>query len=191
MREDLVQAAVSIQDAGIVCICGYPASGKSSAARFLADRTNAVVLDKDHLAPMLEESVMRRLTNRPFDRDCSEYVEVVAPGIYDSLIKTGFNVARHHPVICDAPFLSTVRAAAAAAVPLSTYLREYVTAEESLPVTTIWIDSPTSQIRQRMITRGAARDNPKLTNWHRYRSSVLESGIREIARTVCDVVIDN
>ncbi|MEV0110487.1 AAA family ATPase [Nocardia sp. NPDC050799] len=76
----------------MLVICGFPASGKSSTARFLAARTGAVVLDKDRLAPMLEESIMGRLTGDPFDRDSDTYREVVAPRIYDSLIRTGLTV---------------------------------------------------------------------------------------------------
>jgi hypothetical protein len=56
---------------------------------------------------------------------------------------------------------------------------------------TVWIDSPAEQIRQRMIARGSARDAPKLADWPAYRSGVLDSGIRELAHTVCDLVIDN
>ncbi|WP_194290018.1 AAA family ATPase [Nocardia macrotermitis] len=39
--------------AAIVC-CGFPASGKSTTARFLAELTDAVVLDKDRYADDLE-----------------------------------------------------------------------------------------------------------------------------------------
>ncbi|WP_327116939.1 hypothetical protein OHB12_06120 [Nocardia sp. NBC_01730] len=62
VRERLDQAAVPIRSAGAMVLCGFPASGKSSAARWLAARMGAVVLDKDKLAPVLEESVMTRLT---------------------------------------------------------------------------------------------------------------------------------
>lgn len=170
---------------------GSPRPGKSSAARFLAARTSAIVLDKDQLAPALEESVMDRLTGDPFDRDSSTYQQFLAPGIYDSLIRTGFHVAQRHPVILDAPFLSTLRAAADAGQSLGSFLRDHAGAEASVPVVTIWIDSSAEQIKRRMITRNSARDAPKLTDWHGYQSGVLDSGIRELARNVCDLVIDN
>ncbi|WP_406281221.1 ATP-binding protein [Nocardia sp. NBC_00881] len=86
IRDQLHHAAEPIRASGALVICGFPASGKSSAAQFLASRTGGVVLDKDQLAPVLEESVMRRLTGDPFDRDSDIYRELVAPGIYDSLI---------------------------------------------------------------------------------------------------------
>lgn len=189
--EQLDQAAAPIRSVGAMVICGFPASGKSSAARWLAAGMGAVVLDKDTLAPVLEESVMTRLTGDPFDRDSDTYREVVAPGIYDSLIRTGLTVATHHPVVLDAPFLSTMRAAGAAGLPLGVFMRQHTEAEADLPVVTVWIDSPTEQVRQRMIARGSARDAPKLADWTGYRSRVLDSGVRELARTVCDLVIEN
>jgi hypothetical protein len=89
---------------------------------------------------------MRRLTGDPFDRDSDTYRELVAPGIYDSLIRTGLTVAARHPVVLDAPFLSTVRAAGAAGLPLGVVMRQHAEAEADLPVVTVWIDSPTEQI---------------------------------------------
>ncbi|OXR39576.1 hypothetical protein B7C42_08356 [Nocardia cerradoensis] len=70
-------------------------------------------------------------------------------------------------------------------------MRQHTEAEADLPVVTVWIDSPTEQVRQRMIARGSARDAPKLADWTGYRSGVLDSGVRELARTVCDLVIEN
>jgi hypothetical protein len=97
VRDKLGEAAAPIGTSGVIVICGFPASGKSSAARFLAERIGAVVLDKDQLAPLLEESIMGRLTGDPFDRDTDTYRDLVAPGIYDSLIRTGLTVAERHP----------------------------------------------------------------------------------------------
>ncbi|WP_406279115.1 hypothetical protein OH799_11415 [Nocardia sp. NBC_00881] len=42
-----------------------------------------------------------------------------------------------------------------------------------------------------MISRGAERDDPKLADWAAYESGVLDSGIRELAHAVVDIVIDN
>ena len=94
-------------------------------------------------------------------------------------------------MVLEAPFRSILRAAAAAAVPLGDFLRLHTHADAHLPVVTVWIDSPAEQIRQRMITRGSARDAPELADWPAYRSGVLDSGVRELAHTACDLVIDN
>ncbi|MFX0574751.1 AAA family ATPase [Nocardia nepalensis] len=174
---------------GALVVCGFPASGKSTAAQHLAAVTGAVVLDKDLLAPLLEQSVMARLTGDPVDRDSEMYRSVVAPGIYDSLIGTGLVVAERYPVILDAPFLSPIREASAAGVMLGQHLRARSGASNDLPVVTVWLDSSAEVIRERMVARGAERDHPKLADWDAYRRDVLVGGVRELAHTVCDVVI--
>lgn len=97
-------------------------------------------------------------------------------------------MAVRDPIILDAPFLWTVRTAGTAGLPLCAFLRQHAEAEADLQVVTIWLDSPSEQVRQRMIARGSARDTPKLSDWTGYRSGVLDSGVRELARTVCDLV---
>ncbi len=172
-------------------MCGFPGSGKSTAARYLAARAGASVLDKDSLAPRLEQSVMLRLTGDPFDRDSDTYRSVVAPGIYDSLIRTALTIAVRHPIVLDAPFLSPIRQAAAAGILLREHLHTFHEGPLSPSVTTIWLDSSITDIRARMLSRGAGRDASKLANWEAYRSDVLDSGVREIAHSVVDFVISN
>lgn len=62
-------------------ICGFPASGKSTAAKYLAAVIDAVIIDKDSFAPDLEESVMTELTGNPHDKDSATYMRVVNPHI--------------------------------------------------------------------------------------------------------------
>ena len=176
---------------GVVVVCGFPGSGKSTAAAYLAARWDASVLDKDSFAPRLEQDVMRALGGDPFDRDSDLYRSVVSPGIYDGLVRTGLGIGRRHPVVLDAPFLSVIRHAGDTGVSLAQHVRMTASAPESLAVHTVWIDSPAARIRERMIARGAERDAPKLADWAGYRSKVLDSGLREIAHTVVDFVIDN
>ncbi|MFX0578863.1 AAA family ATPase [Nocardia nepalensis] len=176
---------------GVVVVCGFPGSGKSTAAAYLAVRSHASVLDKDSFAPRLEQDVMRALGGDPFDRDSDVYRSVVSPGIYDGLVRTGLGIGIRHPVVLDAPFLSVIRQAADIGVSLAQHLRMKVSVPESLTVQTIWIDSSAAQIRERMIARGAERDAPKLADWDSYRSKVLDSDLREIAHTVVDVVTNN
>ncbi|WP_406276877.1 hypothetical protein OH799_06895 [Nocardia sp. NBC_00881] len=42
-----------------------------------------------------------------------------------------------------------------------------------------------------MTHRRAERDNPKLADWPAYQADVLDSGVRELAHTVVDIVISN
>ncbi|MFE4457833.1 AAA family ATPase [Nocardia tengchongensis] len=107
---------------GVTVVCGFPASGKSTAARYLADITNAVIIDKDAFAPDLEESIMAELTGNPFDRDSASYMRVVNPHIYSAFIHQAFVVANHVPVIVDAPFIGHVQAAAGRGLSLRPHL---------------------------------------------------------------------
>ncbi|MFF0526978.1 ATP-binding protein [Nocardia amikacinitolerans] len=91
---------------------------------------------------------------------------------------SGLTVAAAAPVVLDAPFLSTIRAAGRT---LSRHVRTYPGAAPSIPIVTVWLDTPAERIRARMVARGADRDASKLAEWAAYRTSVLESGTREKA----------
>ncbi|MEU2258400.1 AAA family ATPase [Nocardia xishanensis] len=166
-----------------------PSVGKSTAAGYLARVLGTSVLDKDRFAPLLEASVMARLTGDPYDRDSEVYRAVVAPGIYDGLIRTGLTLAPVFPVVLDAPFLSTIRDAAERGMRLSEHLRTYTELPESVPVVTVWLDLTATVIRSRMLERGAERDAPKLADWEAYRTGVLDSGVRDLAPALCDLVV--
>ncbi|WP_328411994.1 AAA family ATPase [Nocardia sp. NBC_00403] len=187
----LDDVATTLNGRGVVVICGFPGSGKSTAATYLAARVRAIVLDKDSFAPRLEQDVMRALGSDPFDRDSEVYRSVVSPGVYDGLIRMGLGIGSRHPVVLDAPFLSVIREAAVAGLRLGQHLRERTRTPNSRVVQTIWLDSTATQVKERMIDRGAERDAPKLADWDAYRSTVLDSGLREIAHAVVDVVIGN
>ncbi|MEU0506011.1 ATP-binding protein [Nocardia sp. NPDC005998] len=187
----LNRAVATAAGRGVLVVCGFPGSGKSTAAAYLAARLHASVLDKDSFAPRLEQDVMRALGGDPFDRDSDVYRSVVSPGIYDGLVRTGFGIGVRHPVVLDAPFLSVIRRSADTGVSLAQHLRMTASASESLAVHTVWMDSSAAQIRERMIARGAERDTPKLADWEGYWSTVLDSDLREIAHAVVDVVINN
>jgi predicted kinase len=108
-----LDAEVERFSSGMLVIWGFPASGKSTAARYLASRRKATLLDKDSFAPALENAVMHELTGNPHDRDSAMYRRVVGPNIYDALTRTALRVAHHGPVVVDGPFLEYIRVAAA------------------------------------------------------------------------------
>ncbi|WP_282779148.1 MULTISPECIES: AAA family ATPase [unclassified Nocardia] len=175
---------------GVTVICGFPASGKSTAAKYLAAIIDAVIIDKDSFAPDLEESVMTELTGNPHDKDSATYMRVVNPHIYAAFVHQALMVGHRVPVVVDAPFLGHVQTAAARGLSLS----EQITSSTSLPappVRTVWVSAHPLQIRERMTHRGAHRDSGKLANWDDYRANVLESGVEDAARTVVDYVARN
>ncbi|MFJ9368764.1 AAA family ATPase [Nocardia sp. NPDC101769] len=175
---------------GVTVVCGFPASGKSTAARYLADLIDAVIIDKDAFAPDLEESVMAELTGNPYDRDSNEYMRVVNPHIYRAFVHQAFVIGVRVPVIVDAPFIGHVQAAARRGVALSEHLMSTVLVPLPL-VRTIWISAMPNQIRDRMSYRGAERDIGKLADWDAYRAHVLDSGIEDAAQGVVDYVVRN
>lgn len=176
--------------AGVTVICGFPASGKSTAARYLAGITDAVIIDKDAFAPDLEESVMAELTGNPFDKDSTTYMRVVNPHIYSAFIHQAFAVASRVPVIVDAPFIGHVQAAAGRRLSLSDHICSTVSMTPP-PIRTVWISAHPNQIRDRMSDRGAERDSGKLADWQTYRTNVLDSGIDDEAQAVVDYVVRN
>lgn len=189
VRERLRGVADALGSRGLVLLCGFPASGKSTAAAYVHELTGAVVLDKDRFVPRLEEAVIEALTGDRHDRDSDTYRALIAPGLYEGLIRTGLTVAAAAPVVLDAPFLSVIRAAHAAGRTLGEHVRTYPESAPSSPIVTVWLDTPAERIRARMVARGADRDASKLGRWEAYQSSVLESGTREKAYAACDFVI--
>ncbi|MGW4121363.1 AAA family ATPase [Nocardia sp. NPDC004711] len=184
-----LRSAVEGVDTGVVVVCGFPASGKSTATRFLADMLDAIVFDKDSFAPKLEESVMAELTGNPHDRDSTTYRRVVGPYIYEALVANALMVGRRHVVVVDAPFLEYVGSAVRAGLSLSNYLRSK--SDHAVDVRTVWMSVDPKEIRDRMIRRGAERDLPKLADWSTYRSEILDSGLGAEAEKVVDSFVIN
>ncbi|MFE3322865.1 AAA family ATPase [Nocardia sp. NPDC059195] len=184
-----LQQLASVAMSGVTIICGFPAAGKTTATRFLADLVDPVVLDKDTFAPQLEESVMSELNGNPFDRDSDLYRRVVSPNIYAALLSHAVRIGARCPVLVDAPFLGHVQAAAENGVLLTDYIRAATAAE--VEIRTVWVNTDTVRIRDRMVARGAERDQPKLTAWDSYRTTVLDSGLAQAGPSVVDHVVAN
>ncbi|WP_433629082.1 AAA family ATPase [Nocardia sp. CA-120079] len=189
LTSDLDRIAASAKE-GVTFICGFPASGKSTAARYLAQRTDAIILDKDTFAPDLEESVMAELSGNPHDRDSDVYMRVVNPHIYTALVTEALSVGQRTPVVVDAPFIGHVRAAARQKLSLAEYFKSIAPVSPP-PVRTVWISADPDLIRERMARRGAPRDACKLADWYTYRAEVLDSGIEASAEAVVDYVVRN
>lgn len=73
---------------------------------------------------------------------------------------------------------------------LTEYLRS-VTVATDVEIRTVWVDTDTAQIRDRMLERGAERDLPKLTAWDDYRTTVLDSGLAQVGPAVAGHVVAN
>ncbi|MFE3447063.1 AAA family ATPase [Nocardia sp. NPDC059180] len=174
---------------GVTIVCGFPAAGKTTATRLLAELVDPVVLDKDTFAPRLEESVMAELNGNPHDRDSDLYRRVVSPHLYAALVQQAVTIARRCPVVVDAPFLGYITAAGEQERRLSDYIRTI--AGDDAVIRTVWVETDTTQIRERMALRGAERDRPKLADWQTYRANVLDSGLAHTGPRVTDYRVTN
>ncbi|MEV0688351.1 AAA family ATPase [Nocardia sp. NPDC050378] len=174
---------------GVTVVCGFPAAGKTTATRLLAELIDPVVLDKDTFAPQLEESVMTELTGHPHDRDSDLYRRVVAPHLYAALVQQAVTIARRCPVVVDAPFLGYINTAGEQGQRLSDYIRTITGGD--VAIRTVWVGTDTTRIRERMAHRSAERDRPKLAEWETYRSSVLDSGLAHTGPAVTDHLVVN
>lgn len=174
---------------GVTVVCGFPAAGKTTAARLLAELIDPIVLDKDTFAPRLEESVMAELTGNPHDRDSDLYRRVVSPHLYAALVQQAVTIARRCPVVVDAPFLGYISAAGEQGQRLSDYIRTIAGGDAT--IRTVWVDTDTVRIRDRMARRGAERDRTKLCDWETYRTGVLDSGLALTGPAVVDYLVTN
>lgn len=177
---------------GVTIVCGFPAAGKSTAARHLAGAVGAVLIDKDDFAPGLEESVMTELSGNPHDRDSETYMRVVNPNIYAAILHQALIVGARCPAVVDAPFLGHLRAALTQGIPLARHIANITPIVAPAPrIRTVWVTATPDRIRERMSHRAAARDAGKLADWNLYRSTVLEEGLAESAGAAVDYVVRN
>jgi hypothetical protein len=116
-----------ILDHGFLCaivVCGHHSTEKTAFTHQLASFTGSTVLDKTITAPRSEQP-------RYADRGWPD------PRVYPTLMKTGFRIARHRPVVIDAPCLSYIRAASTQHISLAEHLQRCT--REDLPIATAWV----------------------------------------------------
>lgn len=165
----------------LVLIGGMPGSGKTYIGKEIAQRIGLFV-DKDSISRFFTERMLELLGSHADDRESEVYLENVRDVEYLTMMKHALeNIELGRSVICSAPFI-----------------REFddfqwlddITLEAELfdaEVITIWIhvDSPTA--RERIIARGASRDNWKLANWEAYIQTVPKTA----PSNANAIVIDN
>lgn len=125
-----------------VVLCGYPSRVKSAIAARLAALTDAVVLDTDsYAAPGGAEP--RCWPVRSDGEGCVSDAGVrrltFPSQAFSVLLKVGLGMARHRPVVIDAPCFGHARVAAARRIRLADYLCRC--AGEDVAVVAAWIDA--------------------------------------------------
>lgn len=123
-----------ILDHGFLCaivVCGHHSAEKTAFAYQLASFTGSTVLDKTITAPVPQPTHAHYS-----DRD-DAHLGRPDPRVYPTLMTTGFRIARHRPVVIDAPCFSYIRAAITQHISLAEHLQRCT--REDLPIATAWV----------------------------------------------------
>lgn len=162
-----------------VAVVGPAGSGKSTVARAVARRADAVYLDKDALAGPLVQVALTASGHDSTDRESNDFYRArVMPAEYAALFAVaGDNLRLGHPVVLDAPFAAYLadpefftRSASDALWPAS-------------PAVVLRVLAPEEVIKTRLGQRGLARDAVKLRDWDTFwttwgKTNVAWTGVR-------------
>jgi len=167
----------------IILIGGPPGSGKTHFGKELSREISSVYLDKDTVSRHFTERMLEILGSHRDDRESDIYRSEVRDLEYDVMLKSALeNLGLGHDVVCTAPFLKEFG---------DEFWIEEMRVEAELADAQclfIWIHTDERTTRQRLIYRGANRDNEKLSNWDSY-----VKGLGEMPPRGCDdlIAVDN
>lgn len=133
VTDGLTRLSQYIIDNSFVCavvICGHPSREKALFTTQLAEFTGATVLGKASTA-----------ADRGASSPLARVVDLgrANPGVYPTLMATGLRLARHWPVVIDAPCFSDIRAAIRQHISLAEHLQQCT--HEDIPIATAWVNS--------------------------------------------------
>jgi predicted kinase len=166
----------------LILFGGVPGSGKTTIGKELAKST-AIFIDKDTISNSFTESLLIALGSHKDDRESEIYSSKVRGLEYDTMMEQAFeNLALGHNVICSAPFIVQYQD--------NDWVNDLELQVELLgaELVKIWIQVDENTARERIIARGADRDNGKLSDWDRYAGSIVHSPPTNISNLI---VIDN
>ena len=146
-----------------ILIGGLPGSGKTHIGKILANDINAVYLDKDTISRDFTEAMLVEIGCSSDDRESELYLAKVRDHEYSTMMKIGMeNLELGNSVICSAPFISEFKS--------NEWVDERVFDAEMADAefSAIWIHVDETTANDRIVSRGASRDNWKLTNWAVY-----------------------
>lgn len=146
-------------------------------------KSTALFIDKDTISRFFTESLLIALGSNKDDRESEIYSSKVRDLEYDTMMKHAFeNIALGHNVICSAPFIAQYQD--------NDWISDVEFEVEVLDaeLVKIWIQADENTARERIIARGADRDNGKLSNWDSYVGSVNHCPPTNVSNLI---VIDN
>lgn len=150
----------------LVLIGGMPGSGKTYIGKELAKKTGLFV-DKDTISRFFTEKMLLELGSNIDDRESDIYLSNVRDLEYETMMKHAFeNLELGHNVLCSAPFIKEFGD--------EKWLDDMSFEADLLDseILKIWVHVDLPTARERIISRGASRDNWKLSNWDQYVSGL-------------------
>jgi DNA-binding transcriptional regulator YhcF (GntR family) len=150
-----------------ILIGGYAGSGKSELGRILGRETGWAILDKDTLTRPVVEAALEVIGHSPNDRESDEYVNLIRPREYESLMAAAHeNVACGSSAILAAPFIREFRDEAWVTRTLASFT------SLGAKTTLVWVYCDAESMHMYIRHRGAARDAAKLADWPGYLSAI-------------------
>lgn len=142
----------------LILVCGRPASGKSTFAKALAQRTSGTLIDIDTATEPVIRVAMNKFTGDPNDRDSPFFKETFREAIQESLFAIAKeNLDSTHAIIA-APFTKEQRD--------PDWLNQLATKLcLSEPALAVFLSCDSDTLRKRIAERKNPRDIPKLANW--------------------------
>ncbi|MBQ4037295.1 MAG: AAA family ATPase [Clostridia bacterium] len=152
----------------LILVTAPPACGKTYVSEALAEALgNAVLLDKDDLAPLIRAGFA--VAGEEMDYDGAFYRDNLRPAEYETLLHLAFSTLRFEKyVLLAAPFGRELRRA-----PLIAQWRERANAMGA-ELVLIWVDVPVAVRYERMKSRSSDRDTKKLEHWEEYAATVCD-----------------
>ena len=166
----------------LILIGGVAGSGKTYIGKELSKST-AIFIDKDTISRFFTESLLIALGSNKDDRESEIYSSKVRDLEYGTMMKHAFeNIALGHNVICSAPFIAQYQD--------NDWISDLEFEVEILDaeLVKIWIQADENTARERIIARGADRDNGKLSDWDSYVGSIDHNPPTNLSNLI---VIDN
>lgn len=151
----------------MILIGGVPGSGKSYIGKELAALMKCPFIDKDTVSRFFSEKMLEILGTNQHDRESEIYLNNVRNLEYQTMMKVAFeNIHIVENVICSAPFIKEFGS--------QDWVQniEFDLEIEEAELVLVWIHADTLTAKHRIISRGAERDNWKLSNWEQYTTDV-------------------